>query len=82
MHLGSRRMGYAVGLSAMLCSLALQAVILPRNRAMLRVVEEGRGKDDEGEEGSRRIGELWQLNFVRVVCSAVAFGVCLVEALN
>lgn len=68
-------------MGAMVASLALQGVIVPKNAVMVRIVEEGRGKDDEGVEceGNRRIGELWWLNLVRVVCGGVAFGVSLVE---
>lgn len=77
----SHRMRFGLGLGAMVASLALQGVIVPKNAVMVRIVEEGRGKDDEGVEceGNRRIGELWWLNLVRVVCGGVAFGVSLVE---
>jgi hypothetical protein len=63
----------------MVMSLALQAVIVPKNTQMQEIVARGGGKGDQGEEGNRRIGELLGWNWVRVLLSAVAFGAELVE---
>lgn len=72
---------FGLGLASMIGSLLLQIIIVPKNKAMLDIVEKGEGKDDErGVEGNQRIGELWQLNLVRVVCAAVAFVVSVAES--
>lgn len=52
---------------------------MPKNTQMQEIVARGGGKGDQGEEGNRRIGELLGCNWVRVLLSAVAFGVGLVE---
>lgn len=68
-----------MAMAAVLAALGLQVKVLPLNKAMVEVVDQGRGKEDQGEEGNRRIGELLVLNWGRVVLSAVAFGLSLWE---
>lgn len=77
--LQSSRRAYTFAGAAMAGSAALQAVVLPRNKAMLEVVQQGRGKVDHGEEADWRIGELLKLNWIRVILGGVAFGLGLVE---
>lgn len=76
--LASRR-NYMIAVGAMLTSFGLQIPVLPRNKAMVQVVDDGRGKDDDGREGNRRIGELLMLNWGRVVLGGIAFGIGLLE---
>lgn len=76
------RRNYLFGAGAITAALALQIPVLPRNHAMLKVVERGEGKEDDGAEGNWRIGELLQLNWGRVVLSAVAFGIGVFELQN
>lgn len=63
----------------MIASLALQSVVVPKNNAIQAMVRWGEGKDDTGEEGNTRIGELNGLNWIRVILSGIAFGVSVVE---
>jgi hypothetical protein len=76
---GTGRNLYGVGLLAMIASLALQSVVVPKNNAIQAMVRWGEGKDDTGEEGNTRIGELNGLNWIRVILSGIAFGVSVVE---
>ncbi len=76
---GGARGNYAMAMAAVLAALGLQVKVLPLNKAMVEVVDQGRGKEDQGEEGNRRIGELLVLNWGRVALSAVAFGLSLWE---
>jgi len=76
------RRNYLIGAGALVTALALQIPVLPRNRAMLQVVERGEGKEDDGRKGNWMIGELLRLNWGRVVLSAVAFGIGVFELQN
>ncbi|KAF2086386.1 hypothetical protein K490DRAFT_66941 [Saccharata proteae CBS 121410] len=71
--LSASRRNHLVALGAMVGALGLQVPILPRNAEMVRVVDEGRGRDDDGSEADWRIGELWKFNLGRVVLTGMAF---------
>ncbi|TKA81624.1 hypothetical protein B0A49_01258 [Cryomyces minteri] len=73
------RRNYLVAVGALLTSFGLQIPVLPRNKAMVKVVDEGRGQNDDGREGNERIRELLMLNWGRVVLGGVAFGIGLLE---
>ena len=48
---------YPVGVLAMVISLALQTNFVSKNTEMQQVIQRGEGKDDDGSEGNRRLGE-------------------------
>ncbi|GME25112.1 hypothetical protein GTA08_BOTSDO11418 [Neofusicoccum parvum] len=77
--LPSSRRSHIVALGAVLGTLALQVPILPRNRAMVVIADNGEGKDDDGREANWRIRELWKFNLGRVLMSGVAFVVTAYE---
>ena len=73
------RRSFLVATLAMMGSLGLQAVVVPKNNAMQDIVREGRGRDDSGADGNRRVEELRTLNTARFLLSAAAFGLGLLE---
>jgi hypothetical protein len=69
---GARNL-YAVGVLAMVVSLALQTKIVPKNTEMQQIILRGEGKEDDGAEGNRRLGDFSGKSWTRVALSLTAF---------
>ena len=64
---------YPVSILAMVMSLALQTKIVPKNTEMQQILLKGEGKEDDGAEGNRRLGEFSRKSWARVALSFTAF---------
>jgi hypothetical protein len=71
--------GFGVATAATLLLIALQAPIVPRNKAMQQLLKERQEQyeTDDGSEGARRIGEIRDLNYGRIALSLVATLACI-----
>ncbi len=76
---GIARRNLTIGAASLFAALGLQVLILPLNNEVSEMVENGQGKEDNGEEANKRIEQVWVLYAGRVALSAIAFGVGLTE---